>query len=116
MTTAYHYDRELRNLVRMVCGLVFVPLEMLDEAMRQLGEYSFSPDSKFYDKNVEFKGILLEKVDRVWMKGQFPPHMWNHAGKTTDLTNNDNEVFYSIKGRFQKKSREFSLTRRPPPC
>ena len=92
MTKAYHYDPELRNLVRMVCGLVFVPPEMLPEAIRQLRAYKFNPESKFYEQNLKFQDILLDTHDRVWMNGSFPPSMWNHANETTNLTNNDNEV------------------------
>ena len=92
MTKAYHYDPELRNLVRMVCGLVFVPPEMLPEAIRQLRAYKFNPESKFYEQNLKFQDIILDTHDRVWMNGSFPPSMWNHANETTNLTNNDNEV------------------------
>ena len=96
MTKAYHYDRELRNLVRCVCGLVFVPVEMLPEAMRQLRLVTFKPESKFYEQNLRFKDILLDTIDRVWMKGSFPPEMWNHSNKTSNITNNDNEVIDMI--------------------
>ena len=100
MIKAYHYDRELRNLVRMVCGLVFVPPEMLPEAIRQLRAYKFYPESKFYEQNLKFQDILLDTHDRVWMNGSFPPTMWNHANETTNLTNNDNEVCMSEHSIF----------------
>ena len=96
MTRAYHYDRELRNLVRMVCGLVFVPEEMLPEAIRQLRAYTFNPESKFYEQNLKFKDVLLDTHDRVWMNGSFPPKLWNHANETSNLTNNDNEVYFCL--------------------
>ena len=80
----------------MVCGLVFVPVEMLPEAIRQLRAYTFNPESKFYEQNLKFKDILLDTHDRVWMNGSFPPKMWNHANETTNLTNNDNEVYFCL--------------------
>ena len=68
MTCAYHYDKDFRQFVRSICGLVFVPLDKLDDAIDVLKAVTFRETSRYYTSIVAFQPKALDYLDRVWMK------------------------------------------------
>ena len=68
MSRAYHYDTEFRQFIRSICGLVFVPLDQLEQAVELLAAVNFKDTSRFYTSIVAFQIQILDYFNRVWMK------------------------------------------------
>ena len=60
--------KDFRQFIRSICGLVFVPLERLEEAVELLEGVTFKETSRFYASIVAFKAQILDYFNRVWMK------------------------------------------------
>ena len=86
----------LRNFVRTVSALPFLNIGRIERVLDILSGTTFNPNSPFYDAMIKFRDSFLTYFENFWIKGDFPPIVWNHEGRYKDLTNNKVNLYKLI--------------------
>ena len=95
MVIVYMSEKEFRDFVRCVIALPFLPLNQIEAAVDDLRAMALGKDSASYEKICIFQEEFLNYIESTWIRGNFPPKLWNMWKKSTDLTNNQNEGYNS---------------------
>ena len=107
LVRAFMYDNEIKNFVRILQSMPFLPVNRIgmiilpslydlfyyvaESVLEELKEYSVNASSPFSESFSKIKPVFLDYFNRVWVKGHFPPQMWNLYNKSKSLTNNPQE-------------------------
>ena len=91
MKKEYSENDQFRRFIKQASALSFLPLEDLEIGYRYLYNNSSFNDPKI----MNFVEWFLEYIRKFWFDGVFPPYVWNTWGRSSDLTNNNQEGFNS---------------------
>ena len=91
MKQEYSSNDQFRRFIKQASALSFLPLEDLEIGYRYLYNNSSFSDRKI----MEFVEWFLGYLRKFWFDGVFPPYVWNTWGRSSDLTNNNQEGFNS---------------------
>ena len=69
-------------------ALPFLNVSHIEGVLDILYGTTFNPNSPYYDAMIIFRDSFLTYFENFWIKGDFPPNVWNHEGRYKDLTNN----------------------------
>ena len=113
MVRAFMNDGQVRDFVRILQSMPFLPVNrigiiyhivlvmyhiiyyVLESLLEELKAFSIDANSPYCESFSKIKPVFLEYFERVWMKGHFPPQLWNLFNKSKSLTNNPQEGFNS---------------------
>ena len=91
MKRYYMNNDKFRRFIKQASALSFLPLDDLESSFRCLfNSFSFTEN-----KITEFADWFLQYIRKYWIEGVFPPHVLSTWGRTSDLTNNNQEGFNS---------------------
>ena len=95
MARHYNGDKKLKNLIRCLIAVAFLPKNIIESVLDRLRELPMNKDSPYYEAFVKFQQEILDYFEQTWIHGNFDPEIWNLYNRFKSLTNNISEAYNS---------------------
>ena len=102
MVRSFAFDSSFRTFIRIIGALPFLPINRLEAVLDILKEEKFDKNSEYHAKNIEFRDKFIAYFEQTWIRGHFPPEVWNHYTRPANITNNLSESYNSRMAKVVK--------------